>query len=95
MAKRTTKPRTQKEIDAQIEGLKKMKMTLPQFSVFGDDNWGRIDAQLDVLEGEKDADDFYIDETSDEYEEGDNDNYHGAVEAEEWMNGERDEDLFE
>lgn len=79
------KKRTAKEIKKQIEGLKKMKKTLPEFSFFGDNNWDGIDAQLDVLEGMKEAEDF----------EDDDEIYSLASQAEEWLNGERDEDLFE
>ena len=86
--------RTKEEIARQIEGLKRMKKSLPEFSAFGDKNWEKIDAQLDVLEGLKDADDFYIDETAEEFEDGDNDIYSAAEEAEEWLNGHAD-DLFE
>lgn len=86
--------RTKEEIARQIEGLKRMKKSLPEFSAFGDKNWEKIDAQLDVLEGLKDVDDFYIDETAEEFEDGDNDIYSAAEEAEEWLNGNAD-DLFE
>lgn len=78
--------RTKEEVDRQIDGLKKMKSTVPEFSKFGDNNWEKINAQLDVLEDLKEPDDFYI---------GHNDVYNAAVEAEEWMNGEDNEDLFE
>ena len=86
--------KTQEEINLQIEGLKNSKKTLPQFSMFGDDNWAKIDAQLDVLEGKKDPDDFYVDETAEEFEEGDNDVYTAAEDAEMWMDGNYDGDLF-
>ena len=87
--------RKQKEIDRQIKGLKRMKKRLPEHSSFGDKNWEKIDAQLDVLEGLEDADDFYQDETADEFEDGDNDVYYAAQQAEEWLSGEHEEDLFE
>ncbi len=89
------KLRTPAEIERQINGLKAEKETLPEFSFFNDNNWERIDAQLDVLEGLKEPDDFYIDETSDEYEEGDNEVYFAAVAADEWMDGLRKDDLFD
>lgn len=89
------KKRTEKEIARQIEGLKKMKKSLPEFSAFGDKNWETIDAQLDVLEGKKDPDDFYVDETSEEFEDGDNDIYFAAERTQEWLNGNQKEDLFE
>lgn len=87
--------RTGEEIQRQIDGLKAMKKELPETTFFGDNNWERIDAQLDIIECLKDADDFYIDETSDEYEEGDNDIYFAAVDAENWLDGEKEDDLFE
>jgi hypothetical protein len=87
--------KTQEEINRQIEGLKKMKTTLPEFSHFGDKNWEKIDAQLDVLEDKKEANDFYEGESAEEFEDGDNDIYNAAVEAEDWLDGNSDEDLFE
>lgn len=86
--------KTQEEINLQIEGLKKSKLELPRFSMFGDDNWAKIDAQLDVLEGKQDPDDFYVDESSEEYSDGDNDIYNAAQEAEEWMDGNVEGDLL-
>jgi hypothetical protein len=88
------KNRTPEEIARQIDGLKKMKETLPEFSMFGDSNWEKIDAQLDVLEGKKEADEFYIDETAEEFEEGDNELYFAAQEADDWLNSQHNEDLF-
>lgn len=89
------KPRTKNEIDIQIAGLKAMKITLPRRSAFGDDNHAKIDAQISVLEGNKKPDYFYVDETSDEFQDGDNDVYSSAVDAEEWMNGDKEDNLFE
>lgn len=89
-----TKKRTQEEIERQIQGLLKMKETLPQKSFFGDDNWAKIDAQIAVLKGEATPDDYYIDEKSEDYEDGDNDVWSEAERAESWLNGERG-DLFE
>ena len=89
------KNRTPEEITRQIEGLKKMKTTIPERSHFGDENWAQIDAQLDILEDKAELDSFYNDEDSEEYEDGDNDIYFAAEEAEQWMNFEREEDLFE
>lgn len=89
------KKRTQAEIDRQIEGLTKMKETLPRTSFFGDDNWEKIDAQIAVLKGEATPDDYYVDEHSEDYEDGDNDVWSDAEKAENWLNGEETEDLFE
>ena len=87
--------KTDAEIQLQIEGLKKMKDNLPKFSVFGDNNHAPIDAQISVLEGKRKADYYYEDETSDEYNDGDNEVYFAAEKAEEWLNGKIKEDLFE
>jgi hypothetical protein len=76
--------RTQEEINRQIEGLLKMKETLPEYSFFNDNNWKQIDTQVEVLKGDLDAD-----------EVEDDDFYSSALDAEDWLNGERDEDLFE
>ena len=78
--------RTQKEIDRQINGLKEQRRLLPNFTLFGDNNWEQIDAQLDVLEGKK---------TSEDFNDGDNNTYFEAVKADEWFSGASDEDLFD
>lgn len=89
------KKRTTDEINRQIEGLKKERTKLPHFSFFGGDNWMRIDAQISVLEGKGEADDFYVDESSEEYEDGDNELFFDVERAEDWLNGTVDEDLFD
>lgn len=83
------------DINRQIEGLNRMKLTLPPKSIFGDDNYGKIDAQIAVLKNEKTPDDFYIDEGLEEYCDGDDDIYYAADDAERWLNGDTTEDLFE
>jgi len=87
--------KTQEEIDVQIKGLEQMKETLPPKSFFGDDNWGKIDAQISVLKGESVPDDYYVDESTEEYVDGDNDIYWAADDAKYWLDGNTDEDLFE
>lgn len=86
--------RTQQEIDLQIEGLKRERAELPEFSKFGDKNWGKIDAQISVLEDKTDKDEYWNDESDEEYQDGDNDVYFAAEEAEMWLNGEKKENLF-
>ena len=54
------KNRTPEEITRQIEGLKKMKTTIPERSHFGDENWAQIDAQLDILEDKAELDSFFL-----------------------------------
>lgn len=87
--------RTAEEIKRQVELLGKEKTTVPEFSAFGDNNWERIDAQIDVLEGRAKAADFYEDETSDEFEDGDNDIWGAAEEAELWLENPNAPDLAE
>jgi len=89
------KTRTQKEIDRQIDGLLKMKETLPEHSFFGDKNWEKIHAQVAVLQGKAKANDYYQDEHAEEYEDGDNDVWSDAERAELWLKGEENDDLFE
>lgn len=91
------KTRTKEEIQKQIDGLKAMKKWFPHHSVFGDNNHAGIEVQLDILEGKSFASD---------YEEFSEDNHwfpeedleyvrERAEEAEQWLNGESDEDLFD
>lgn len=85
--------RTQEEIKRQIEGLEKMKTWLPEYSGFGDPNHLIIDAQISILDGSQELSDI----EEGDWEEMDEDNkvYRGAEEAEMWLDGNRDEDLFE
>lgn len=87
--------RTQDEINRQIEGLKKDRTTIPETSMFGDKNWEKIDAMIAVLEGKKSPNYYYIDESEEEYEEGDNEVYFDAERAAEWLKGNETEDLFD
>lgn len=87
--------RTSDEIIRQINGLKKDKEIIPRKSMFGDDNWAKIDAQISVLEGKSKPDDFYIDESAEEYQDGDNDTFFAASKAEDWLKGHETEDLFD
>jgi hypothetical protein len=86
--------RTQDEINRQIEGLKKEKEGISLRTMFGASSHEKIDAQIAVLEGRSEPDDFYIDESSEEYSDGDNDVYFAAEEAENWLRGHSKEDLF-
>lgn len=51
---------TREEIEAEIEALEEIKPKVPESSHFGDDNWASIDAQIEVLRGEIDENDFEI-----------------------------------
>jgi hypothetical protein len=87
--------RTQDEINLQIEGLKKDKEKVPEQSMFGDKNWEKIDAMISVLEGKKKTNDYYEDESAEEFEEGDNDIFFDAERAEQWLQGHEKADLFD
>lgn len=87
------KTRTQGEIDRQIKELEIDKKNLPEFSLFGSPNHGSIDAQIGILKGEISLDDL----PDGDWDENDADNqiYIKAQEAEEWLNCEIDDDLFD
>lgn len=78
--------RTAEQIKAQVEGLEAMKTTLPEFSAFRDPNWEAIDAQIEVLEGR---------ETADTYEEEHEYVASAARDAQDWLDGYSDENLFD
>ena len=85
--------RTKDQISRQISGLKKMKEWLPETSLFGEPNWEKIDAQVSILEGEVDFYDF----DEGDWDEMDDINkiYIAAEEAQQWLDEETDDDLFE
>lgn len=91
----TKQIQTQEAINRQIEGLLKMKQTLPEKSFFGDRNWEKIDTQVDVLKGNVKSGSLYHDESVEDFEESDNEMYFAALEAEDWLNGDSEDDLFE
>lgn len=85
--------RNQTEIQRQIEGLKKQKFLLPEFSAFGTPNHEIIDAQISILDGSSELED--IDEGDWEEMDEQNQVYRGAEDADNWLNGYRGEDLFD
>lgn len=80
--------KNQEQIDRQIKGLEKMKAKLPEVNFFGENNHEPIDAQIAILQGESDYEDFENEEYQIESK---------AYEAREWMDSDEDddEDLFE
>lgn len=44
--------RSDEDIQAEIDGLREIKPLVRQYSMFGDDNWAAIEAQIAVLEDE-------------------------------------------
>ncbi len=84
------------EILIQLIGLLAVKSVLPMYSKFGDDNHAPIFAQVAVLKGETSAESYYVDEEMEDYEDGDNDTYFAAEQAELWLKGQHDEEhLFD
>ena len=39
-----------KKVKAKLEKLKRERKTIKQYSIFGDDNWKRLDVQIEILE---------------------------------------------
>jgi hypothetical protein len=83
--------RTEEEIQRQIDGLNAQKKWLPEFSSFGDDNWGQIAVQIEVLQGKTDLEDLIEDDD----EDTENGLYDAAIQAEDWLDGRINDDLFE
>ncbi len=81
--------RSKEEKSRQIEGLESMKSWLPEFNVFGDNNYDEINIQIDVIEGRTDSDGVEIEYDDVELA------YSYALSAEDWLSGNSDEDLFE
>lgn len=79
--------RTDKEITDEIKKLSEMKPNVRRYSMFGDDNWTKIDAQITVLTER--LDDSDIDEKQDSGEWND-DEASNAREAAEWLEGGKD-----
>jgi hypothetical protein len=51
------KPKTQKQVDAEVKALKEMMPNVQRFSMFGEDNWAKMDMVIRVLEEKMDMDD--------------------------------------
>jgi len=84
--------RTQEEIQRQIAGLEAEKFRLPEVSTLGTPNHEIADAKIEILQGGELSD---VEEGNWEEVDDQNEIYRGAEEANEWMKGDRDEDLFE
>ena len=81
--------KTKEQITKEIEALKTVRPNVRSTSIFGDDNLGGVDAQIDVLEDDMDDDDIY-----DRYDRTSSSEYilEAAVAAREWINDEEDDD---
>lgn len=69
---------TPEQVQEELQKLKELAPRIKQRSFFGDDNRAKIDAQIAVLSG------LYVDEESEEFEDGDNDIYEAARLAHDW-----------
>jgi len=84
--------KTKEQITKEIEALKAVRPNVRPRSMFGDDNLGSIDAEIDVLENDMDNDDIY-----DKYDRTQYSEYilSSALYARQWINDEEDDDLAE
>lgn len=72
---------TQKQIDAEITALEICKDYVPRFTIFGDDNFRKLDLQIEYLRGE-------IDTTAEEFEvEYNCDEEAAIIKTQEWEEG--------
>ena len=79
--------KTNEQIDAEIEALRKMKPNVRRRSGFGDDHHHAIEAQMSVLREKMSIDEIYEaygDEDADEFEQNVLDE---AIAAHDWMMG--------
>jgi tellurite resistance-related uncharacterized protein len=83
--------RSQEEINRQIEGLKAMKQSLPEYNLFGENNWEGINAQIAVLKGEENYEEY----RDEEFDIEEDYIYTRAEEADTWLRGLNDDNLFE
>lgn len=51
------KPKTQKQVDAEVKALKEMMPNVRRYILFGEDNWEKMDMVIRVLEEKMDLDD--------------------------------------
>lgn len=73
---------TDEQVEAEIETLRKMKPTVKQLSLFGDDHHKAIDAQIKTLERGFSEDDLY-----DRYDSNKH-SLDSAQDAQQWRDGE-------
>jgi hypothetical protein len=85
--------RTQEEIQRQADGILAEKETLPEVSVFGTPNHEIADIKISILKGDVELED--VDEGDWGEMDSANEVYRGAEEAQEWLDGDREEDLFD
>jgi hypothetical protein len=79
--------RTDEEIKTELDKLIAMKPTVRHYSHFGDDNWARMEVQIECLQKRRDISDD-IDEDN-----ATRDLYHCARDAWSWLCGEAVDDM--
>jgi hypothetical protein len=85
--------RNQEEIERQINGILAEKERLPEVSMFDTPNHEIADIKIAILRGSIELED--VDDGDWSVMDSANQVYRGAEEATEWLDGEREEDLFE
>lgn len=80
--------RTQEEIDRQVEGLRKEKESIPELNTFNENNWEVIDAQIAIIMGDAEVEDYVSDSESETYVEV------AVQDAQYWLDGDYGDDLF-
>jgi hypothetical protein len=81
--------KTKEQITKEIEALKTVRPNVRPTSIFGDDNLGSVDAQIDVLKNNMDNDDIF-----DKYDRTSSSEYilESALAARGWIDDEEDPD---
>lgn len=100
MKAKTTKEQIEavtKKIQAIQTRIGKERNRLPEYSMFGDNNHAAIDAAIDVLDGRAVASDYEeYDESVHSFPEDDIEHVHQmALQAENWLDGYTNDDLFD
>lgn len=85
--------KTQEEKNDMVEKLENSKQEIAEFSIFGDENWIQIDAQVAAIKENMDEEDV-IENYGEEYNEDDESNpiTHAALTAISWVQGDVDDD---
>ena len=81
--------KTKEQITKEIEALKTVRPNVRPTSMFGDDNLGSVDAQIEVLESDYDNNQIY-----DRYDHANSSEYilDAALAARQWIDDEEDGD---
>jgi hypothetical protein len=85
--------RNQEEIQRQVDGILAEKESLPEVSGLGTPNHEIADIKISIIQGDIELED--VDEGDWDDMDSTNEVYRGAEEAQAWIDGDSDEDLFE